>query len=213
MAEKASKRGLGLVALAGIAGLLAGLAGVYVSGWGEGNEEAAACAASGPIAASLKPLAVGEVAAFLAADEPAALDELTFQAADGKPLTIADFRGRTILLNLWATWCAPCRKEMPALDRLQAEMGSETFEVVAVNVDLGDPAKPDAFLAETGIAALAHYRDPTMKIFNDLKVRGLAFGMPTTLLIDGRGCQIGALHGPAEWDSPEAKALISAGMN
>ncbi|WP_244635596.1 thiol:disulfide interchange protein TlpA [Chthonobacter albigriseus] len=206
------KQGLGLIAAAAVAGLAAGLAGVYVTGWGQGNDEAGICAPSTAQAAALKPFASGDLAAFLPAETPVPLGSLAFMSPDGAPMTLADLEGRTVLLNLWATWCGPCRKEMPALDRLQAELGSERFEVVAVNVDLGGPEKPDAFLEETGIKALARYRDPTMKIFNDLKTRGLAFGMPTTLLIDAKGCQIGALHGPAEWDSPAAKALIGAGL-
>jgi thiol-disulfide isomerase/thioredoxin len=206
------KQGLGLIAAAAVAGLAAGFAGVYVSGWGQGNDEAGICAPSAGYAASLKPLAKGELAAFIPAENPVPLKTLGFQGANGEPKTIADFEGKTVLLNLWATWCGPCRKEMPSLDRLQADVGSDRFEVVAVNVDLGGPEKPDAFLEETGIRALARYRDPTMKIFNELKTKGLAFGMPTTLLIDGKGCQIGALHGPAEWDSADAKALIAAGV-
>ena len=94
--------------------------------------------------------------------------------------------GKTVLLNLWATWCAPCRDEMPALDALQKEMGGDDFEVVAVNVDTGDDTKPRKFLAETGVAALAYYRDNTLGLFNELKQRGLALGLPVTLLIDER---------------------------
>lgn len=207
--QRLGKRSYLVIAAAGLLGLAAGLAGVYVTGWGEGNEEARLCAPSARTASALKPLAKGELAAFLPAEAPVNLASLAFNDASGTPKTIADFKGRTVLLNLWATWCAPCRAEMPALDRLQAEAGSPDFEVVAVNVDLGDPGKPEAFLNEIGVAALARYRDPTMKIFNDLKTRGLAFGMPTTLVIDKAGCQIGALHGPAEWDSEDAKALIA----
>ena len=118
--------------------------------------------------------------------------------------------GKTVLLNLWATWCAPCRAEMPALDTLQKEMGSDAFEVIAVNVDSGDNAKPDKFLEEIGVASLVRYRDPTLGIFNDLKKRGLALGLPVTLLIDDKGCLLAHMNGPAEWSSDDARRVIAA---
>ncbi len=113
-------------------------------------------------------------------------------------------------MNLWATWCVPCRAEMPALDRLQKTKGGADFQVVTVNVDTGDPAKPAAFLQEIGTTGLPDYRDPKMAFFNQLKTRGLAFGLPTTLILDRKGCQVAALHGPAEWDSADAGAVIDA---
>ncbi|WP_075216329.1 thiol:disulfide interchange protein TlpA [Mongoliimonas terrestris] len=211
MAETSRRGGLTrIAAFAAVAGLLAGFAGVYVTGWGAGNAEARACAAATDQAATLKPLAVGEVAAFLPAERAISLSDVAFLDPAGAPVTLSRFAGKTVLVNLWATWCAPCRQEMPALDRLQANEGSDRFEVVAVNIDIGDPAKPEAFLTEAGIDHLTRWRDPKMAIFNDLKSRGLAFGMPTTLLVDETGCQLGALHGPAEWDSPDAVRLIEA---
>lgn len=211
MNDKPTRRGPWPTIAAAVALVaVAGVAGVYVTGWGAGNGEVGQCAASADLAASLKPLIRGEVAAVIAADEPADVSGLAFKTTDGKAMTLADFSGRTVLLNLWATWCAPCREEMPALDRLQASRGGDDFQVVTVNVDVGDPAKPAAFLEEAGIKALPDYRDDRMKIFNDLKSQGLAFGMPTTLIVDPKGCQIAALHGPAAWDGPEALALIDA---
>jgi hypothetical protein len=99
---------------------------------------------------------------------------------------------------------------MPALDALQKEMGSETFEVVAVNVDTGDDTKPKKFLDETGVASLGYYRDNTLGLFNDLKKRALALGLPVTLLIDGDGCLLAHMNGPAEWHSEDARRLIEA---
>jgi thiol-disulfide isomerase/thioredoxin len=201
---------LGLAAVA----LLAGLAGIYVIGGPDGNRQAAAsCSAATARAAAVAPLARGEVAAFLPATRGEPLPELAFLAPDGGKTTLADFRGRTVLLNLWATWCAPCRKEMPALDRLQAELGSDAFEVVAVSVDQGSPDKPKAFLDEIGVANLRFYSDPTMGIFQKIRAYGRAPGLPATLLIDGEGCEIGALMGPAEWDAPDAVALIRAALD
>jgi thiol-disulfide isomerase/thioredoxin len=117
-----------------------------------------------------------------------------------------------VLLNLWATWCVPCRKEMPALDALQRRLGGPGFEVVAVNIDTRDPDKPKAFLKEVGVDQLAYYADPDAKTFQDLKAIGHAFGMPTTLLVDPHGCELGTIAGPAEWASDDAVKLIQAAL-
>jgi len=164
------------------------------------------------LAKRLAPLARGEVAAVGIASKPKLLPELAFMDANGKPRTLADFRGRTVLLNLWATWCVPCRKEMPALDALQAKLGDETFEVVAVNIDTRNLDKPKAWLEEAGVRKLGYYADSSAKVFQDLKAAGKAFGMPTTLLIDRQGCELGVLAGPAEWASEDAVKLISAAL-
>jgi thiol-disulfide isomerase/thioredoxin len=117
-----------------------------------------------------------------------------------------------VLLNLWATWCVPCRKEMPALDALQAELGGAAFEVVAVNIDTRDPAKPKAWLRDNKVDRLAYYSDPSAKVFQDLKAVGKAFGMPTTVLIDAAGCEIASLAGPAEWASEDALKVIRSAL-
>ncbi len=139
------------------------------------------------------------MAAVNVAKAPLKVPTLAFSDASGKALTLTDFKGRTVLLNLWATWCVPCRKEMPTLDALQAELGGPDFAVVAVNIDTRDPAKPKAFLKEIGVQKLAYYADPTAKTFQDLKEIGRAFGMPTTMLIDKSGCELATIAGPAEW--------------
>jgi thiol-disulfide isomerase/thioredoxin len=213
---------LRLVLLAIAAGALAGALAVYVTGRPAGNTGAgapvasvseadvAACAAKADKARALAASATGEVAAMLPADPPQSVKALAFNAPDGTPMTLADRAGRTVLLNLWATWCYPCREEMPALDALQGEMGSDSFEVIAVNVDTGDDAKPKKFLAETGISTLGYYRDNTLALFNDLKKRGLALGLPVTLLVDSDGCLLAHMNGPAHWASADAKRLIAA---
>lgn len=198
-----------IVGLAAAAGAIVGLAAVYVIGSGGGNA-GGACAAGAATAAAVKPYATGAVAAFLPAKEPISLKDLAFTDAEGKPRTIADLSGKTVLLNLWATWCVPCREEMPALDRLQAAVGGPDFEVVAVNLDTRDDGRDAAFLKEIGVGSLALYRDRSMDVFNTLKGRGRAVGLPTTLIIDRNGCEIGLMHGPAEWDSEAAKALVGA---
>jgi thiol-disulfide isomerase/thioredoxin len=160
----------------------------------------------------MAPLVRGEVAAVAVAKTPKSLPELAFKDAGGTARTLADWRGRTVLLNLWATWCVPCRKEMPALDALQAKLGGPGFEVVSINIDTRDPEKPKAWLKEVGVDRLAYYADNTAKVFQDLKVIGKAFGMPTTLIVDPNGCEVATLAGPAEWASDDAVKLVTAAL-
>ena len=201
------------LAIAALAGGGGGGGAVYVMGGSARNDGAsAACAADQKMIARLKPLARGEVAATLVAERPRPLPALTFQGPEGQPSSLSDLRGKTLLLNLWATWCAPCREEMPALDRLQAELGGKDFEVVAVSIDTQDPAKPKRFLEDLKITNLAFRADPTGKLFQDLKKVGRAVGLPTSILIDESGCEIGYLPGPADWASADAKALIGAAL-
>ena len=199
-----------MIALGCVVGVVAGLAAVYGIGAMQRNPADASCKPAAELAQRLAPLARGEVAAVGIASEPKRLPELTFTGADGKPRTLADFQGKTVLLNLWATWCVPCRKEMPALDALQARLGSDKFEVVAVNIDTRNLAKPKTWLQEVGITKLGYYADPSAKVFQELKAIGKAFGMPTTLLVDPQGCELGTLAGPAEWASDDAVKLIEA---
>jgi thiol-disulfide isomerase/thioredoxin len=149
------------------------------------------------------------MAGFVFRKEPEALPEVKFQDGEGKERTLADWRGKVVLLNLWATWCVPCRREMPALDRLQQELGSDKFEVVAVSVDRKGIAGAKKFLNDTKVGKLALFVDPTMRMTSQLRAPGL----PATLLIDAQGREIGRLLGPAEWDSEDAKRLIRAATN
>jgi thiol-disulfide isomerase/thioredoxin len=170
------------------------------------------CKAAQIMSKSLKPLAKGEIAALTIIENPTPLPDLAFVNAENKPLTLKDFRGKTILLNLWATWCAPCRHEMPALDKLQASLGSDRFEVVAVNIDTRNLEKPAQWLKDNAITKLGYYADPQAKIFQDLKRIGKAVGMPATLLIDEKGCAMANLNGPAEWGGKEALALVKQAL-
>ena len=149
-------------------------------------------------------LSRGEMAAFVFRKEPEALPAFKFQDAEGKERSLADWKGKVVLLNLWATWCLPCRKEMPALDRLQAAEGSDKFEVVAISVDRKGMDASKKFLAETGVKNLALYIDTSAKLNSELR----AIGLPATILIDKDGREIGRLLGPAEWDSADAVRLI-----
>jgi thiol-disulfide isomerase/thioredoxin len=192
--------------------ILAVIAGVYGIAHRRSNPADAVCQAAVNTAKRITPLVHGEVAALSPAQTPFRLPNLAFKDAQGRDVMLADWRGRNILLNLWATWCVPCRREMPALDALQAILGGPDFQVVAVNIDTRDPQKPLAFLKEVGITHLAYYSDPSARIFEDLKAAGKAFGMPTTVLIDHSGCEIGTMAGPAEWASDEGVKLVHAAM-
>lgn len=201
------------VLLAGLAGVAAALAAVYVMVGAQGNKNGAeSCSLELASAQLAKPHSRGEVAAFLPAQKPLSINDLKFKAPDGSESGIPDFAGRTILLNLWATWCAPCRKEMPALNELQADLGDESFEVVAVNLDKGSQDKPKDFLKDIGVDKLAFYQDSTNGVLTTLRQKARATGLPTTILIGPSGCEIGTMYGPAEWASDEAKALIKAAM-
>ncbi|WP_173933667.1 TlpA disulfide reductase family protein [Chelativorans sp. Marseille-P2723] len=206
-----------LVALSAVAGIIAGVIALYVMGGPDGNiladsGDSAACTAKAEKVAAIEPFIKGEVAAMLPADPPRLLSDLGFSGPDGASLTLEDLGGKTLLVNLWATWCAPCREEMPALDTLQEELGSDLFEVAAINIDRGDDEKPKAFLNEIGVQSLAFYRDSSTAIFNELKTRGLALGLPVTLLLDEDGCLLAHMNGPAEWSSEDAQNLVQASL-
>lgn len=150
----------------------------------------------------------GKMVAFVRRAEPQPLPDLTFSDGEGKEVTLSSFKGKTVLLNLWATWCAPCREEMPSLDRLQQSLGSDTFEVVALSLDRQGIEASKKFLDDVKAKSLKLYVDPTAK-------QGLALklvGMPTTILVDKDGREVGRLAGAAEWDSEDAKKLIQSVM-
>lgn len=203
---------LRLVSAAAAVAILVVLAGVYGIARLRSNPADAACQAAVNTAKRIAPLVHGEVAALSVAQTPFRVPDVAFKDAQGHDVTLANWRGRTVLLNLWATWCVPCRREMPALDALQASLGGPDFEVVAVNIDTRDPQKPIAFLKEVGISHLAYYTDESAKIFEDLKEAGKAFGMPTTVIVDRNGCEIGTMAGPAEWASDDGVKLVSAAI-
>ena len=196
-----------------VVGAAIGFAAVY--GFGSFARKPAgdpACQGAVALSSRIAPLAHGEVAALTMASAPLRLPDLAFLDAGGQPKKLSDWRGRTVLVNLWATWCVPCRKEMPALDNLQNKLGSPDFQVVAINIDTRDPAKPKAFLKDANLTKLDYFTDTGAKVFQDLKSVGRALGMPTSVLVDGQGCEIATLAGPAEWDSEDAVKLISAAL-
>ena len=209
-----SRRRLSRSALAGglVALALAAGGAAWYGATQAGSSGPAECRAAKPAAERIAPLAKGEVAAVSAAAAPKPVPPLAFTGPEGQPMQLADLKGRTLLVNLWATWCVPCRQEMPALDRLQAELGGADFEVVAINVDTRNTEKPKAWLRENGIRRLAYYADPSGKLLQVLQRSGHVVGLPTTVLVDPEGCEIAVLKGPAEWASPDALALVRAAL-
>jgi thiol-disulfide isomerase/thioredoxin len=194
-------------------GAVIGFAGIYGFGGLKRNAGGdTACRPAVDLARKLAPLAQGEVAALTMATSPLRLPDLAFEDAEGKPRKLSDWRGRTVLVNLWATWCVPCRREMPALDSLQTKLGGPNFEVVAVNIDTRDPEKPKNFLKDAHLTRLDFFSDPKAKVFQELKAVGRALGMPTSVLVDGQGCEIATIAGPAEWSSDDAVKLITAAV-
>ena len=198
------------VAVIGVAA--AALLYVTIGSGGKETAEAQVCAANAAQRAAVDRAAKGEVAAMAIVKQSKPVTPLVFSGPDGQPQTLNAFRGRVVLLNLWATWCVPCRQEMPALDRLEAKVGGPDFQVVAVNIDTTRLERPKAFLNEIGVKALSFYADPKADVFYRLKQAGKVVGLPTTILIDRNCCEIGTLAGPALWDSPDGVALIQAAV-
>ncbi len=200
--------------LAGVAVIAAVVGAVLYEIDKPNSKEAAAgatnCAPERDLAARLKPLIFGEVAALNLNPAPKPLPALNFTGPDGANTSLAAFKGKLVLLNLWATWCVPCRQEMPSLDKLEGDLGSDRFQIVAVNIDTTRLERPKAFLEEIGVHKLGLYTDASADVFQALKQTGKVVGLPTTILVGTDGCELGTMSGPAKWDSPEAAALITA---
>ncbi len=184
--------------------VIAGAVGIY---WFQ-SDERKAVAPGGTAVQSAASRPTGAMAAFLVKADRKPVPDIAFQDGTGKPMRLSAWKGRVVLVNLWATWCAPCRKEMPALAALQKQLGSPEFEVVAISLDRKGVEAASAFLEETGAASLNLYVEPTARILSELE----AIGLPATLLVDRKGNEIGRLLGPAEWNSPEAIALIRSAL-
>jgi thiol-disulfide isomerase/thioredoxin len=213
----AARTGLSTALWAAAVAAIAGFAAIYVTLGRPDNVDRSGVQtpapeprkpAEAPAGPGSNSLSQGQMAAFVFRKAPEDLPEAKFLDAEGQERTLADWRGKVVLLNLWATWCLPCRKEMPALDRLQREMGSDQFQVVAVSVDRTGLAGAKKFLAETQAETLALYADPTARMATTLR----ATGLPATFLLDREGREIGRLLGPAEWDGEDAKRLIGTAL-
>jgi len=197
----------GAAALAAVAAVAV----LYGIGTPGGKAAAGLCpAAAATRAAALAPLAHGDIAALNVERAPKLAPTIGFEGPGGVKLGLADFRGKALLLNLWATWCVPCRAEMPALDRLQQAAGGDDFQVVAVNVDTARLDRPAAFLDQIGVKALTRYADPSGDAFETMRLAGKALGLPTSLMIDKQGCELGVVAGPVDWDAPDSRAAIKA---
>jgi thiol-disulfide isomerase/thioredoxin len=155
-------------------------------------------------AVSIQPARAQVPTGFAVHDSPKPLPEIQFENGQGEWMSLADFRGKVVLLNFWATWCAPCRREMPTLDRLQAGLGGPDFQVVALSLDRKGLPVVQEFYKELGLETLPIYVDESGKAQRALSVLGL----PTSLLLNRDGNEIGRLLGPAEWDSPEMVSFI-----
>lgn len=141
---------------------------------------------------------------FALHDTPQPVANVRYDKEDGSRGDMEDFRGKVILVNVWATWCVPCREEMPTLDALQAELGSDDFEVVALSIDRAGPPVVRRFYDEIGVTNLKMYVDQTMLSMTALR----AVGLPTTILINAQGQELGRLVGPAEWDNPKMVSFL-----
>ncbi len=169
------------------------------------------------IAASVKPdhprainarLLVGEMADFAIARPPRPAPMAPFEF-EGREMTFSDFRGKALLVNFWATWCAPCVRELPSLGALQAQLGGEDFEVVAIAADVRGPEAAARFLERLEVRNLKLYADPRLRLMSEI---GGANVLPVSILIDREGREIGRIVGEADWTSPEAIALVRAAM-
>lgn len=176
----------------------------------EQGAQSSQCLISEALVPSVAPHATGELASLSPAKRAEKIVKIKFQGPDGAELNLGNFADKLLLVNLWATWCLPCRAEMPALDRLQYLKGGSDFEVAAINIDTARLERREAFLKEAGVQHLAFYSDKSAAVFQVLRSSGKAYGLPTTLIIGPDGCEIASMAGAAEWDGEQAVALISS---
>jgi len=146
----------------------------------------------------------GDMRLVVIHDAPKLLPESSFEDFTGAPVSFADYAGKVTLVNFWATWCAPCREEMPSLAALQTTRGGPDFEVVTIATGRNPPASMEAFFDEIGIENLPKYRDPQMRFSRQMGVLGL----PVSILIDAQGRELGRLQGEADWNTPEVHMLL-----
>lgn len=158
----------------------------------------------------LAPLVKGDIAALTVLSKPIALPHLSLNGPDGKQLNLDAFRDKILLVNIWASWCAPCREELPTLDRLQGKLGGAKFDVLTLNIDSARLEQREAIWKEASIAHLTLYSDKEGTVFSQLRQAGRIMGLPTTYLVNGEGCVLAEMAGPANWASDDALALLRA---
>lgn len=204
-----ANRSVVLLAALGLVG-----AGLAIAVWmGLGNAgQAGECPVQREAAEAIDAAATGELAALNGTGEGRGYADLAFKDAAGADMTIADFSGKALLVNFWASWCIPCREEMPALDALAGKYNAEDFMVLPINLDLGAAGleKAQRFLDEGQFAHLPLYADNSFAAFDRLKQQAVAIGLPATLVLDQNGCELAVLQGPAEWNTPDGEAVIEA---
>jgi len=166
------------------------------------------CSPQAAAAQKLDAVATGELAALNGTGTGRGYADLSFTDKDGKPMSIRDFAGKTLLVNFWASWCVPCRAEMPALDKLAAQEDDAHFMVLPVNTGEAQPGKGKEFFDAGGWTHLPLYIDDKFAVLERLKTTAVSLGLPTSLLLDAKGCELGVLQGPAVWDSPDGKRVI-----
>lgn len=192
---------------------VAGVA-VSIAAWAYlGNAaRATSCPVQTAQAQIIDAAATGQLAALMGTGEGRGYADLAFKDGAGADLTIADFKGKALLVNFWASWCIPCREEMPALDAIATQYNSEKFMVLPINLDIGAGGleKAQAFLDEGQFAQLPLYADSSFAAFERLKREAVAVGLPATLLLDPEGCELAVLQGPAEWHSGDGQAVVEA---
>ena len=194
----------------GVLGILVVLAVVlYGRGGGSGNQASKECAGSTEISTKIARVALAGVASLQAEKTPRPMPDFPFMGPNG-PMSLRDLRGKSYLFNAWATWCVPCREEMPALDALEGEKGGPNFTVLALNMDTRNVEKVPQWLTDNGVNRLALYQDHETKGFQTLRREGLVTGLPTTILVDQKGCIVARMAGPAAWDGPDALNVIAA---
>jgi thiol-disulfide isomerase/thioredoxin len=198
-----------LLVTLGVAGLAVAIAAwVWLGNAGQAKE----CPVQAEAAAAIDAAAVGELAGLNGTGEGRGYASLAFKDAQGADLSIADFKGKALLVNFWASWCVPCREEMPALDALASKYNSDSFMVLPINLDIGEngTAKARKFLDDNQFATLPLYADNSFAAFDRLKQQAVAIGLPATLILDGNGCELAVLQGPAEWNTPDGEAVVQA---
>ncbi len=206
--QKQPARGLVIAGLAVVAAAIAG--GVFV--YNGSTATAKECPVQAERAAAIDAAATGELAALNGTGEGRGYAALALQDASGAPTTLSQFAGKKLLVNFWASWCVPCREEMPELEELAAEYNSDAFMVLPINLDIGASGidKARAFLAGYDWPNLPLYADPTFKAFDRLKAEAVTVGLPTTLVLDEKGCELAVLQGPARWASEDGRRVIEA---
>lgn len=176
---------------------------------GNNSSQAASCPANTVEAAKLDSAALGQLAAVNGTGQGRSYADMAIKDAAGQQLTVESFAGKRLLINFWASWCVPCREEMPALDAVAGKYNSDTFMVLPVDTGETDPAKGAAFLAENNWPNLPLYQEANaFEIINRLKTTAVSAGLPASVLVDEKGCELAVLQGPAEWDSPDGHHLI-----